>query len=221
MRGLGRHSERTFRGRMGTIARHMVCGMLALLVVCLPTLARGQSPTLNRITLANTNDDLLLHLTLEGSFSEKIKRSILDGAPVSFVFIIRLNEVRDLWLDQQIADLTVVHTIRYDNMKREFVVRRSWKGSGAEVTSSFENAQEWMNQIENIKVIPLSRMAKGSRYQLLTKAEVSKKTLPWNLHTILFFMSFWDETTDWYIIDFTQAGNRARAQDAADRRPDP
>jgi hypothetical protein len=60
-----------------------------------------------------------------------------------------------------------------------------------------------MNQIDDLKLIPLDRMEKGGRYQILTKAEVSKKTLPLNLHNVLFFMSFWDETTDWYIIDFT------------------
>jgi len=188
---------------MSSIARHMVCGMLSLLLVCLDAPAGAQSPTLNRITLANTNDDLLLHLTLEGSFSEPIKRSVLDGSPASFVFIIILNEVRDLWFDRRIADVTVVHTISYESAKREFVVRRSWKGNQAEITSSFEEAQQWMNQIESFKIIPLSRMGKGARYQLLTKAEVSRKTLPWKLHTVLFFMSYWDETTDWYIIDFT------------------
>jgi hypothetical protein len=45
-------------------------------------------------------------------------------------------------------------------------------------------------------------MEKGARYELRTKAEVSKKTLPLNLHHVLFFISFWDEQTDWYIIDF-------------------
>lgn len=196
-------SQRTPRGRMGSLARHMVCGMLSLLLVCQTAPAAASGPSLNRITLANTNDDLLLHLTLEGSFTEQIKRNVLDGAPTSFVFIIRLNETRDMWFDRNIADLTVVHTITWDGARRVFTVRRSWQGSTPETTASFEEAQQWMNQIENFKIIPLSRMTKGSRYQLLTKAQVSRKTLPWNLHTVLFFMSYWDETTDWYSIDFT------------------
>ncbi|HSV93104.1 MAG TPA: DUF4390 domain-containing protein, partial [Desulfobacterales bacterium] len=78
--------------------------MLALLFLCPASAsARTPGPSLNRITLANTNADLLLHLTLDGSFSEKLKRSILDGAPASFVFGIRLHEVRDLWFDRRIA----------------------------------------------------------------------------------------------------------------------
>ena len=111
--------------------------------------------------------------------------------------------MRDLWVDQKIADLRVVHTIRYDNLKKEFTVRRSWKGNEAETTPSFEEAQQWMNRIDNFTIVALNRMQKGSQYELLTKAEVSKRSLPFSLHHVLFFISFWDEETDWYIINFT------------------
>ena len=162
----------------------------------------ANSPTLSNITISNTNDDLLLHLNLEGSFSETIRHAVLNGTATSFAFRIQLGQVRDFWLDRKIADITVIHTIKFDNVKKEFTVRRSWTGNEAEVTPSFEEAQRWMNQIESLKIIPLSRMEKGARYELQTKAEVSKKTLPLNLHHVLFFVSFWDEQTDWYIIDF-------------------
>jgi len=59
-----------------------------------------------------------------------------------------------------------------------------------------------MNHIEGLKIVALNRMEKDARYELRTKAEVSKKILPFNLHHVLFFVSFWDEQTDWYIIDF-------------------
>jgi len=60
-----------------------------------------------------------------------------------------------------------------------------------------------VSRIERLKIIPLSRITKGSQYQLRIKAEASRKTLPMGLNTVLFFMSFWDVSTDWYIIDFT------------------
>jgi hypothetical protein len=83
------------------------------------------------------------------------------------------------------------------------VVRRSWRNSEPEITPSFEEAQALVSRIESLKIIPLSRIAKGSQYQLQIKAEASRKTLPLGLNTVLFFMSFWDVATDWYIIDFT------------------
>jgi hypothetical protein len=175
--------------------------LLVLFLAATPAASAGH-PTLSNITVSNTNDDLLLHLNLEGSFSEAIRQAVLNGTPTSFAFRIQLSQVRDFWLDRKIADITVIHTIKFNNLNKEFTVRRSWAGNEAEVTPSFEEAQRWMNQIESLKIIPLSRMEKDARYELRTKAEVSKKTLPLNLHHVLFFVSFWDEQTDWYIIDF-------------------
>jgi hypothetical protein len=183
---------------------HTVQSVAVLSLFFLATSALGaQGAALNNITLFNTNEDMLLYLTLEGAFSEKIKRAILSGMPTSFTYLIQLLQVHTLWPDEKIADIQVVHSIAYDTVRKEFTVRRSWKNNESEQTASFEEAQEWMSRIDRLKIIPLNRMKKGSKYQLRTKAEVSKKTLPFNLHTVLFFISLWDVETDWYIIDFT------------------
>jgi hypothetical protein len=178
-----------------------------ILLACMGGIAPAASPaqeaTLTNITLSTTATDLLLHMKLEGAFTEKVKRAVLSGIPTAITFTIILDEVRVLWLDEKVADVSVTHSVKYDNLKKEFTVRRSWKENLPEVTGSFEEAQALMSQIENLKVIALERMEKGTHYQLRTKAEVSKKTLPFNLHSILFFVSLWDVETDWTIIDFT------------------
>ena len=163
----------------------------------------AQDATLTNITVSNTQDDLLLFLNLEGAFREEMKQAILSGAPSTFSFFAKLNRVRSLWFDKDIADLEVTHTIIYDNLKKEFTVTRSWKENNPEVTKSFEEAKKWMTEIDSLKIIPLNRLEKGEQYQLRVKAEVSKKTLPLYLHYILFFVSLWDFETDWYTIDFT------------------
>jgi hypothetical protein len=163
----------------------------------------AQDATLTNITVSNTRDDLLLFLNLQGAFREEMKQAILSGAPSTFSFFAKLNRVRSLWFDKDIADLEVTHTIVYDNLKKEFTVTRSWKDNNPEVTKSFDEAQKWMTEIDSLKIIPLSRLEKGEQYQLRVKAEVSKKTLPLYLHYILFFVSLWDFETDWYTIDFT------------------
>jgi hypothetical protein len=163
----------------------------------------AQDATLTNITVSNTQDDLLLFLNLEGAFREEMKQAILSGAPSTFSFFAKLNRVRSLWFDKNIAELEVTHTIVYDNLKKEFTVTRSWKENNPEVTKSFDEAKKWMTEIDSLKIIPLNRLEKGEQYQLRVKAEVSKKTLPLYLHYILFFVSLWDFETDWYTIDFT------------------
>lgn len=163
----------------------------------------AQDATLTNITVSNTQDDLLLFLNLEGAFREEMKQAILSGAPSTFSFFAKLNRVRSLWFDKDIADLEVTHTIVYDNLKKEFMVTRSWKDNNPEVTKSFDEAKRWMTEIDSLKIIPLNRLERDEQYQLRVKAEVSKKTLPLYLHYILFFVSLWDFETDWYTIDFT------------------
>ncbi len=164
--------------------------------------AFAQEATLTNITVSNTRDDLLLYLNLEGAFSEKLKKAILSGVPASFSFLAKLNLVRNMWINPDIADIKVIHTIKFDNLKKEFIVRRSWRNNAPEVTKSFNEAQKLMTEVNSLKIIPLGQLEKGQQYQLRTKAEVSKQTLPYYLHYVLFFISLWDIETDWYSIDF-------------------
>jgi hypothetical protein len=182
--------------------KQIICTLVTMMFLVSLGAAFAQETSLANITVSNTRDDLLLYLTLEGAFSENLKKEILSGVPAAFAFLAKLNSVRNLWPDRTIADITVTHTIKYDNLKKEFIVRRSWRNNEPEVTKSFAEAQKWMTEVNSLKIIPLGQLEKGQQYQLRTKAEVSKQTLPYYLHYVLFFVSFWDIETDWYTIDF-------------------
>jgi len=188
---------------MASHGKQMICALLVSVLLLASPAAAAQTASINNITVSNTNDDLLLYASLQGAFTEEIKQAVLSGKTMSIVFSILLKQSRFLWFDDKIADINVVHSITYNKVKKEFVVRRSWRNSEPEITPSFEEAQVLVSRIESLKIIPLSRIAKGSQYQLQIKAEASRKTLPLGLNTVLFFMSFWDVATDWYIIDFT------------------
>lgn len=185
-----------------SLRKQIVCALLFGMMILCQNAAFAKEAALTNITVSNTRDDLLLYLNLEGAFSEKLKKGILSGLPATFSFLTKLNRIRNMWFDLDIADITVTHTIKYDNLKKEFTVSRSWKNNEAEVTKSFSEAQKWMTEVNSLKIIPLGQLEKGQQYQLRTKAEVSKQTLPLYLHYVLFFVSLWDIETDWYTIDF-------------------
>lgn len=176
---------------------------LCLLFLPLPASFASEGAVLKDIIVTNTRDDLLLYMNTEGAFREKIKDAILSGVPVTFSFFITLNISRALWPDKTIADIRATHTIKYDSLKKEFSVKRSWDNGETRITSSFEEAQLWMTEIASLKIISLDDLEKGRRYQIRAKAKLSKLTLPFYLHYVLFFVSLWDFETDWYAIDFT------------------
>ena len=99
--------------------------VVAGLLWCAP--AAAKEVALSDLIVTNTRDDLLIYMTIQGAFTEKMKAAILSGIPTTFTFFVKLNRVRSFWLDKQIADLTVTHTIKYDTLKNEFLVYRSWE----------------------------------------------------------------------------------------------
>jgi len=157
---------------------------------------------LTDIIVTNTRDDLLVYLNVEGAFREKMQAAILSGVPTTFSFFITLFKARNLWLDKKIADIKVTHTVKYNNLKEEFVVKRSWENGEPLVTQSFEEVKKLMTEIDSLKIAPLNALEKGLNYQIRAKAELSKLTLPFYLHHVFIFLSLWDFETDLYTIDF-------------------
>ena len=82
-------------------------------------LAFSQEAKLTDIIVTNTRDDLLVYLSVEGAFREKMQEAILSGVPTTFSFFITLFKTRNLWLDKKMADIKVTHSVKYNNLKKE------------------------------------------------------------------------------------------------------
>lgn len=161
------------------------------------------SPVITNIKLANTRDDLLTYFEIKNAFTDKITQTVQNGIPRAFSFYVSLYKTSDAWRDKKIADIRFTSTIKYNSLKQEYAVFRPWKNEKPSVTQSFEKAKAWMTEIDNLKVIPLADLFKSEKYQIRIKAELSRVTLPFFLHYVFFFVSFWDIETDWYLINFT------------------
>ena len=182
--------------------RKMFILLVGVLMILPTTAPLAQEAKLKNIIVTNTRDDLLIYLTVEGAFREKMEKALSSGVPATFSFFINLYRVRNLWFNKQLAELSVSHSIKYDNLKNEYVVLRSWDGNSEKIVKSFNEAKKLMTEIDSLKVVALSRLEKDGQYQIRAKAQLSKLTLPFYLHYVLFFVSMWDFETDWYTIDF-------------------
>ncbi len=171
------------------------------MLLVIPAAGWAQEARLKDVVVTNTRDDLLLYLSVDGAFTDEMEAAIQSGVPATFNFITELYQVRSLWFDKKIASRHVTHTIKYDKLKKEYTVKRSWE-TDARVTQSFTEAKKLMSEIDSLRIVMLDQLKSGMQYQIRAKAELNKRTLPLNLHYVLFFMSLWDFETDWYTIDF-------------------
>jgi hypothetical protein len=162
----------------------------------------AQDATLSNLIVTNTSNDLLVYLNVEGAFRDQTVNAIMSGVPASFSFFIKLYQKRSMWFDKAIADIEIANSIKYNNLKKEFVVERSWENGRIRTAQSLQEAQKLMSDVDGLKIIHLDKLAKGRQYQVKAKAQLSKLTLPFYLHYVFFFVSLWDFETDWYTIDF-------------------
>jgi hypothetical protein len=154
------------------------------------------------MAVINHPTDLLLSLKVEGAFKEKLEEAVMSGAPTTFSFFIIISEFRGILLDRKILQINLSHTIKYNNLKNDFTVKRSWENDKPLTTDSFDQAKQWMTVISDLRLMPLSHLQKGGHYKIKAKAQLDKVTLPLFLDYIFFFVSLWDFETDWQTVKF-------------------
>ncbi|NVM57116.1 MAG: DUF4390 domain-containing protein [Desulfobacterales bacterium] len=167
-------------------------------------LAYGQDPRITDVIVTNTRDDLILYFKVEGCFTEDLQQAILNGVPTTFAFQVSLDRVRNFWKDKNLASLEIHHTVKYNNLKNEFVITRSEANGRPIVVNSLHKAKSIMAEVESLRIAKLETLERNHRYQVRIKAELSKISLPFYLHYVFrFFLFLWDFETDWYTTDFT------------------
>ncbi len=164
--------------------------------------ALAQEPRLKNITLSSTDDRMVLSMYVEGAFTPKVIDSIRKEAKAEFTFLIRLYRDRGMWLDEKLVSFDLTHSLHYDQSREVYVVHRSWAKEPLVETRLFAEAQALMSRIERIDILPLTQMQRGEGYELRAKAELSRVTLPYYLHYVLYFVTLWDFETDWHSVYF-------------------
>lgn len=176
---------------------------VVLIPAMVPATAEAQKARLTDMVISNTRDDLLLFVTVEGAFTEQMKQAVLNGIPTSFSFIVRLEKINAFVLPNTlVAEKKATHTIKYESLKKQFVVRRSWEENRTLTTDSFEKARQWMSEIKSLRIAEVDRLQEGKKYRLRAKARLDTVELPFYLNYIFFFVSLWDFETNWHSIEF-------------------
>ncbi|MDY6953214.1 MAG: DUF4390 domain-containing protein [Thermodesulfobacteriota bacterium] len=202
----GRGAQKEHRGGRYRIITYIKRGLWVVsLCACLFSWERAWSgdARITDVEVQTTAEGVIVHFRVEGCFTEDLEKAILNGIPTTFQFLTALDRRRSWWKDKELASLEITHTVKYNNLKNEFVITRSEDEGCPLVVDSLSEAEEIMAEVQNLKIAELDILEKDHRYQVEIKAELSKITLPFYLHYVFrFFLFLWDFETDWYTLDF-------------------
>jgi hypothetical protein len=175
----------------------------AIPALIMPAPVFAQKARLTDMVVSNTRDDLLLFVKVEGAFTEQMEQAVLNGISTTFSFIVRLEKINSFFMPNTLVEeQKVTHTIKYESLKKQFHVRRSWEDDRILTTQSFEEARKWMSEIKSLKIAPLNLLQEGRSYRVRAKAKLDTVELPYYLNYVFFFVSLWNFETDWHSIEF-------------------
>jgi len=132
-----------------------------------------------------------------------MEKAIKKGAQTSFTFLIQLKKIRSFWLDKNIKSLKIQHKVKYDNLKKVFLITLDERDDNPIEVSSLEDAKKLMASVEKLELIPIDELDRGEKYTLRVKAEFERVRLPLRLEYVFIFVRLLDFTTSWYQLDFS------------------
>ena len=118
----------------------------------LPPTIKAEEARIKDISVINSWDHCILSFSVTGCFTEEMKKAIENGINTTFTFYIELYEIRDFWWDRQIADLSVSHHIKYDNLKKVYTVTLSEKDNKVFYVEDFDKAKKFSMLVRTINV---------------------------------------------------------------------
>ena len=157
---------------------------------------------MKRVIVGITGDQLCVSFKVDNCLTGEMKTVIHQGIPTIFTFFVIVEEERAFWWDRTVSERKVTHEIRYDKLKRLYTVYLSEKGGEPVSLADFDRAKEVMAGIKDLKAALLRDLIRGKRYEIRMMAELEKTRLPFYLHYLSYFFSFWEFKTDWKAVDF-------------------
>jgi hypothetical protein len=168
---------------------HLAAAFAALAALA----AWGAGPYLKGLTWKFENQSVVVSFGVgEAMDQPDMKETVLSTRPVSLTFTVEVVKHRTLWKSKVVARKVVVHTVRYDNLTRQFSLETTVDGevSDRHVVDNWEDMARYMSQVIDLPVTSVANLepSEGS-YSVRARVHVLSGFVLWIIP--------WDEQTPW------------------------
>lgn len=177
----------------------------AILIAFLPFPSFAEETAIRNIIISNSYTHLNIHFQLANSFNKKMEEAIKTGIPTAFKYYINLYQHHARWNDKLLMSMTLLKTIKYDNLKNEYVItinNNKENGDTSSIFPTFQAAKKIMNNVEIHSFYPMWKLERNKTYYFKIKAESKGVEPPPYIHYLLFFLKWMNFETDWVVEKF-------------------
>lgn len=180
----------------------MIFRVLAILATCVflwTSAGVAATGRISDILITRGNNELLVSARLTGGFTPEIKKEIINGVSKEFFYYLVIKRVMSNWLDEEKISGTIKYSIKYDILKKQYLVTRETGDlSEEQIFDSYDSMVAWVSGIDRISITPLNLLNKRLQYYVSIKAEMKAGELPFLLRYLFFFVPYSRFSTEWY-----------------------
>ncbi len=172
--------------------------IFCLLTLFIPGIAAGGDERIANLVVQIKNSDILVSANLIRGFSQTTEEDISNGIPKELFYYLLLTRRQPLWFDEETLSKTIKFTVKYDLLKKHYVViKRVDDGVQQEITEDFVAMKRLISTINNVKIASTNALNDRDTYYVSVKAEMKAAKLPFYLDYFLFFIPFLEVDTPW------------------------
>ncbi len=174
----------------------MLIGVLLTLVLVGGAFASGER--IANLSTRINDSEILVSANLIRGFSQSTEEDIQNGIPKDLFYYILLKRKQTLWYDEEILSKTIKFTVKYDLLKKQYLISKRIAGTTTQQTAEdFIAMKRLISTIENVKIANTSLLDARDTYYVSIKAEMRATKLPFYLEYFLFFIPFLEVDTPW------------------------
>jgi hypothetical protein len=159
-------------------------------------------PEIYELTVANSKDQLLAYFSLANGYPEYISKAVESGIPTRYVYEVELETPRFL-MDKTVGSRYVSRSLSFDSLKGEYRVSLGPDSPRVISVRTLEEVKTLMFEINDLPVVPLSRLEHGKTHLLRVRARAGRADSSLPFEGLMNLFSPWGFETEWHEIRFT------------------
>jgi hypothetical protein len=111
-------------------------------------------------------DQVMISLTLADGYTDEVRAAIRSGLKTTFTYTVDLRLDVPGWVDRTINTATVVSSVVFDNLEKQFTVVRVIDGRDTDTlkTEDEREVREWLTQMVRLPLFRTSRLEPNREY---------------------------------------------------------
>ena len=178
----------------------LAVGVLALVAIGAPVASRADIIPVKAAELRIDEGEVLLNADFEFTLNPTLEEALQKGIPLYFELEFELTRGRWYWLDEKIAQTTLVYRVSYNALTRQYRVA---SGLLIQTFNTLEEVERFIGRVTSRPVARAEALTRGARYEAGVRLRLDVAQLPKPFQVNALASREWTLASEWQRWSFT------------------